>query len=118
MITADTFCNYSFAYLGNICIRNFTIQLEESPDVFTRLEGEYYLSNETQEGRSTWSNRNDPNKIWFYRINSENISGTIEYTYNWVLFDHGDGVACAPGYVDLSLMLLFNHHSYHRFQHI
>ena len=78
--------------------------LEANPAEFTDLSGQYYVSNETIEGRPTWVNENDENQMWFYRINEEDIGGgQIQYTYNWVLSDTGDRVACAPGYVDSPL---------------
>ena len=94
---------YIHIYIANMCLKNLTIQLKSNPDSFSKLAGEFYLSNETKEGRPKWINKNDANKEWFYRINTENKTGTIEYTYNWVYSDNGDRIACAPGYVDMPL---------------
>ena len=105
----DISFNYLCACTGKICM-DLTLQLKANPAEFTDLSGQYYLSNETIEGRPTWVNENDENQMWFYRINQEDIGGgQIQYTYNWVLSDNGDRVACAPGYVDSPLYLSLIH---------
>ena len=87
-----------------MCLRNLTIQLKHDPAEFTRLDGEFYLSNETDEGRAIWIHTKDPDKEWFFRINNETDAGTVKYTYNWLYQDNEvDRIACAPGYVDSPL---------------
>ena len=85
-----------------MCLRNLSIQL---PGSYTKLDGDFKLTNETNDGKPVWINEKDSDKVWFYRINPfyDNVTGETDYTYNWVYGDSHDLVACAPGYVDMPL---------------
>ena len=94
---------YTYEYLASMCLRNLTTQLKANPAEFTRLDGEFYLSNETEAGRSKWIHTKDSNKEWFYRRDWNNDTGTVKYFDSWIYSDNGDRVACGPGYVDSPL---------------
>ena len=64
-----------------MCLKNLTIQLKDSPATYTRLDGEFYLSNDTQSGRPKWINKRDSNKEWFYRINKAGVMILFDSTH-------------------------------------